>query len=131
MTSLTQLALAGVFGFALAGAAQVIDEPLETGSDWSEWPTEMGWSESQRKAMACEAVVAAIQDAPLEQTVTILKRARGLGLLPMDGSDLSLTLDAVETGFGERPLPRYSWITIDRGVLRELVQIHAEEVQGE
>jgi len=131
MTSLTQLALAGVFGFALAGAAQVIDEPLETGSDWSEWPTEMGWSESQRKAMACEAVVAAIQDAPLEQTVTILKRARALGLLPMDGSDLSLTLDAVQTGYGERPLPRHSWITIDRGVLRELVQIHAEEVQGE
>lgn len=131
MSTLTKIALVGVLGVALAGAAQVIDEPLETGSDWSEWPTELGWSDSQRKAMACEAVVAAIQEAPLEQTVTILKRARALGLLPMDGSDLSLTLDAVQTGFGERPLPRYSWMTVDRGVLREFLVINTEEVQGE
>lgn len=128
MSTLTKIALAGVLGVALAGAAQVIDEPLETGSDWSEWPTELGWSDSQRKAMACEAVVAAIQDAPLEQTVTILKRARALGLLPMDGSDLSLTLDAVQTGYGERPLPRHSWMTVDRGVLREFLVINTEEV---
>ena len=121
------LAGLGAIGVLLIGAAQVIEEPMDTGADWAEWPTETGWSEGQRKAMACEAVVAAIQEGPLEDTVTIIRRARAIGLLPEDESDLSLTLDAVVTGYGERPLPSYSWMTVDRGVVREYLVVSTGE----